>query len=263
MAKKAKAPAEAQEEATTGVLNLGSVLSTKPTWQQFEIWIVGNTPLITHAWSQKAKLEMLQKQVKATSSGKTARNPEQDFVDSLYDMGETKQGVKIYGFPVTGIKKGIVSVAHKDKGIAKTDVMSALFLDCIMVSTRPALASAHCNMPLVRIYGGAPIMREDMVRVGVGLQKTASLAYRGEFTYWAIRLTGRYNPTMITAHALTVLFGEAGDARGLGEWRNEKSGVFGSYHLADLKEQQEWERYAAGKGPLPIRRDEIVTEAAE
>jgi len=251
MAKKTKAtPSEPQ--ISDKPVNLGSLLSIKPIFQPLHIWLVGDTPLITHAWSHKAKLEMLQKQVKATKAGKEPRDPQADFVSSLYEMGKDAKGRQIYGFPVTGVKNAIMSAAHKDKGIARSGVLSALWLNADMVRTRPALAGAICDMPLVRIYGGDPEMREDMVKIGAGLNKVASLAYRGQFTIWALKISGRFNPAVLTAEALTFLISESGLSAGLGEWRNEKKGIFGAFHLADLKEQQQWEKYAEGKSPLPI-----------
>jgi hypothetical protein len=243
--------------------SLGALLSeNKPIATRFHFWIVGDTPLICHAWSSKAKSEMLGKQAGATRSGKEKRDPEADFIDSLYDMGiKDKKGEPTYGFPVTAIKKAILSCAHKDRGVPRSDVMAALWLDAEVVRTRPALAGAVCDMPLVRIYGDRPEMREDMVRIGAGLRKTANLAYRAQFRVWAIRVTGEINPLMVADHQLAFLVRQSGRGIGIGDWRNEKAGVFGAYHLADVKEEELWERFIAGKGPLPVPAS--YREAAE
>ena len=153
------APAPNQKSPDESV-SLSRALSTKPIFKSFSIWLVGETPIITHAWSHKAKQEMLAKQVGATKAGKAKREPEQDFVDSLYEMGDG-----IYGFPVTGIKNCILSAAHKDKGVPRSAVMAALWLNAEMVRVRPALAGAICDMPLVRIHGTKPLMLEDMVKI--------------------------------------------------------------------------------------------------
>lgn len=231
---------------TEATESLAAQLTVKPTFKTFSVWLVGDTPLITHAWSEKARREMLGKQVKATKAGKEARDPQQDFVNSLYQMGDDT-----YGFPVTGIKNCILSAAHKDKGIARSSVMAALWLEAEMIRTRPALAGAICDMPLVRIYGSAPEMREDMVKIGSGLNKVASLAYRSQFTSWAIKIVGRFNSTTLSAEQLAFIIQEAGISYGLGEWRNERKGIFGSFHLAHAEEEAAWEVFAAGKGPLP------------
>lgn len=228
-------------------VSLSALLSTRTIFQKFNMMLVGDSPLIVHAWSEKAKREMLQKQVKATKSGKEARNPQADFVSSLYEMGDGT-----YGFPVTGVKNCILAAAHKDKGIARSGVMGALFLQAQMVRVRPALAGAICDMPLVRIYGGKPEMREDMVKIGSGLNKIANLAYRGQFTFWAMKIEGQINPAVLTAEALAFLVQESGMASGLGEWRNERKGIFGAFHLATGREEQTWDAYINGKGPLPV-----------
>jgi hypothetical protein len=241
----------------TTTANLTSALSRKVPFKKFTVWIIGDTPLIVHAWSEKAKREMLEKQVKATRGGKEKRDPEGDFVSSLYEMSEG-----VYGFPATGIKNAILSSAHKDKGIARSTVMQALWIDADMVRVRPALAGAICDMPLIRIYGGEPEMREDMVKIGAGLNKTANLAYRGQFRYWGMRITGRFNAAVMTDEALAFLVAEAGLASGLGEWRNERKGMFGAFHMADMAEEKAWERFANGTGSLPIPSG-YLKEAAE
>jgi len=59
-----------------------------------KLTLIGDSPLITHQWSAKAKKMMLDKQMKKATGAREAKNPEQDYKDSLYvhpDGG--------YGFP--------------------------------------------------------------------------------------------------------------------------------------------------------------------
>ena len=227
--------------------SLTGMLSKPPTFKGFTVWLIGDTPLIVHAWSEKARREMLAKQTKATKAGKEVRDPEADFVSSLYEMGDDG-----YGFPAMGVKNAILSVSHKDKGVARSAVMGALWIDADMVRARPALAGAICDMPLIRIYGTAPEMREDMVKIGSGLNKIANLSYRGQFTVWALRVSGKFNTSTLTADALAFLIQEAGTACGLGEWRNERRGLFGAFHLANAAEEKAWDAYADSGGQLPV-----------
>lgn len=237
---------EPKKEPPKGPVSLSSMLSKKPVVSVATFWLVGDTPLIVHAWSEKARREMLAKQVKAVKAAKEARDPMADFVSSLYEMTPG-----VYGFPVTGIKNCIMASAHKDRGIARSAVLSSLFLEAEMVRVRPALAGAICDMPLVRIWAGKPEPREDMVKIGSGLNKVASLAYRAQFTHWGIRLRAKFNPEILTPEAFAFLIQESGMACGLGEWRNERRGVFGAFHLATAEEEREWEAFASGKGALP------------
>lgn len=56
--------------------------------QEFDLRLVGDSPLIVHAWSDKAKKMMLDKQMKKATSGREAKDPFQDFTDSLYWLTE-------------------------------------------------------------------------------------------------------------------------------------------------------------------------------
>ena len=47
--------------------------------------IIGDSPLIVHAWSEKAKKMMLDAQTKETKTkAKTKRDPFDDFIQSMY-----------------------------------------------------------------------------------------------------------------------------------------------------------------------------------
>src|SRR4051812_48625662 len=83
------------DKTTADRIQLGELLSEKAPSQDFIFWIVGDTPIIVHAWSEKAKGDMLKTQAGATRSAKEKRDPEKDFLQSLYDMGDG-----IYGFPI-------------------------------------------------------------------------------------------------------------------------------------------------------------------
>lgn len=239
-------------------INLAKFMSTKAVFQPFRLWIVGTSPLICHAWSKKAKDEMLQKQVKALKAAKPARDPEQEFIDSLYEMGEPGEGV--FGIPAIAIKKALLSVAHKDKGIPATLVKRSLWISAKYVSTRPAMAAAICDMPLLRLWGADPVMREDAVKIGSGLRKTAMLAYRAQFWPWAVRVNGRINASVLNTDILSFLIEEAGAATGICDWRNEKDGPFGSFRLAKPEEARAWSAYARGEGPLPEYEPEADVE---
>jgi hypothetical protein len=230
--------------------NTRQSLSKPQKYQNFSVWLIGTTPLIVHAWSEKARRQMLEKQVGAVKPGKERRDPDADFVSSLYSMGDGN-----FGFPVTGIKKAILASAHKDRGIARTDVMAGLYLDAKMVRTMPAESGAICDLPLIRIWGSNPEKREDMVRIGAGLNKTSNLAYRAQFTVWAFYVTGKFDPAILDEEKLQFLISRAGLASGIGEWRNERHGVFGSFRLADPEEEAAWNAYRSGTGPLPVPQE--------
>ena len=250
----AKQSAATNETQDGGEVTLTALLSQRPAMKRFSFWIVGMTPLICHAWSEKARRQMLEKHVKATKAGKEIRDPHDEFMRSLYHLEDGS-----YGFPAMAVKKCIWQAAHKDKGITKTAIQGGFWIDAEWQQVRPALAGAACNMPICRIYGSDPEMREDMVKIGSGLTKTAALAYRGSFNIWAMKINGRINPAVLTAEALGAMIADSGMAVGIGEWRNDKMGMFGAFRLAEPYEEEAWDAFAAGTGPLP----EFYKEAAE
>ena len=73
---------------TNEVQSLRKALSKDKEFSRFMVWLVGDTPLIVHAWSEKAKREMLGKQIKAVKQGREVRDPQSDFQSSLYEIGD-------------------------------------------------------------------------------------------------------------------------------------------------------------------------------
>jgi len=235
-----------EEPAADAMLKM---LAARNRRADFQLWVIGDTPLICHAWSQKAKLEMLATQTKATRGAKEPRDPQEDFTNSLYLMPDG-----FYGFPVTALKSAIESVAHVKKGVAKSEVRKSLFFKAEMIRAYTACADAICDMPVVRIFGSTPEMREDMGRVG-GMNSGATLIYRAQFTLWAMRLVGHFDPNVISQPVLSFLIDQAGSGCGIGDWRIEKSGMFGGFHLARPDEEAAWQRFADGgcEGPVPTQ----------
>jgi len=170
--------------------------------------LVGDSPLISHRWSEKAKKEILDKQMKKAKQKKEAKSPERDFKSSLYPMPDGKG----YGFPAIAFKSAAVNACSHIDGVTKVEARGAF----------------HISGELVKI-NGKPEPREDMVRVGMG---AADIRYRGEFKDWSCEMMIRYNSNVISSEQIANLFNTAGFAIGIGEWRPQKNGMFGMFHVA-------------------------------
>ena len=72
-------------------------------------------------------------------------------------------------------------------------------------------------------------MREDPVILN---GKTADLRYRAEFTNWSCTLMIRYNKNTYSPEQIINLFNTAGFGVGVGEWRVERNGSNGMFHVA-------------------------------
>ena len=83
---------------------------------------------------------------------------------------------------------------------------------------------------MIEIHSDTPIMREDMVKIGMG---TADLRYRGEFRNWWAELHLTYNVNSgFSLENIINAINAGGYACGVGEWRVEKDGQFGAFHIA-------------------------------
>lgn len=188
--------------------------------ETIQIPIIGDSPLIVHKFSEKAKKQMLDKQMKKASVGKEAKDPWRDFVESMYWLdgmpeNPTEEDVTKgrFGFPAVGFKAAAVTACTSIGSITK-------------VAARQAF---HVEGEFIEIQGNAPSMREDIARVGMG---TADLRYRGEFDPWKAVLTVKYNANLLSAAQVVNLFETAGFAVGVGEWRPERDGPYGRFHVA-------------------------------
>lgn len=216
----------ATKKATTEVIEIRPIEIKKVT-----VRIVGDTPLIMHAWSVKAKRMMLEAQMGvAKGKKKEAKNPVDDFIRSMYwltpmpedgtmeSFEEAIANGARFGFPVTAFKQAAISAAYR-MGWAK-DKMSmrgAFFID-------------SDENGMIEIHSDTPEMREDMVKVGMG---TADIRYRGEFKNWYADLTISYNANgQYSLENIVNIINAGGYVCGVGEWRPERDGQNGMFHVA-------------------------------
>lgn len=193
------------------------------------IKIVGDTPLIVHAWSEKAKKMMLDAQTKATKTkAKEARNPMDEFINSMYWLTPVPEstedafikainnGAK-WGFPVGAIKQAANSAAYRLGWVKnQMELRGAYFLK-----------TEYGDM--ARIESDAPEMREDMVRIGMG---SADLRYRAEYKNWMMNMVLQYNASgNLTIEQIVNCVNAGGYSVGIGEWRPERDGDFGRFHV--------------------------------
>lgn len=192
--------------------------------KRFEITVAGDSPLIIHRFDEKSKKQILDKQTQKAKAGKEPKVPVRDFIDSLYWLSnkptEYTEGAFLnaiengatFGFPSVAFKASAISAGYR-AGVTKDKVTGN--------------GAFHIDGEYVEIKG-VPEMREDMVRIGMG---TADIRYRGEFKQWEATFTVKYNASVFSAEQIVNLFNLGGFACGIGEWRAEKGGSYGMYHV--------------------------------
>lgn len=202
--------------------------------------IIGDTPLLVHAWDRKAIQMMLDKQLKKASAGKAAKDPFADFVGSLYwltgkpdisDFSEEERALAASGEPVNIGLFADAKFGFPTSGF-KASAIDAGFQQNILGKKTTARGAIHI-LGEYAVIEGFPTMRQDMVRIGGGNKSTADIRFRGEFQEWSTFLTIRYNANAISPEQIVCLLNYGGFANGVGEWRPGKGDSHGTYHVAE------------------------------
>lgn len=205
--------------------------------ETFKLTIIGDTPLLCNRFSDRQKVKILDKQTKKAKTVE-AKNPVVDFIESMYwitekpitDYGDEpkkaeeiflkaiKDGAK-FGFPSTGIKKAAATAGYR-AGLTK-DIVTAL-------------GFFHIKETLVPILGTVPVMDESVTRI----PKTggADIRYRGKFENWKMTFDIICSKDVFPKEKVINLINYAGFSVGIGDWRPEKKGSHGTFHIASSNE---------------------------
>jgi len=174
--------------------------------------IIGTTPLITHRFSEKAKRQMLDA-MQGRKSPKVAKDPVAEFEAAKYKFEDGGEGI-----PVIAFKAATVGGARFYHGVTMTQIKQFLFFRGETGVDGQSLARLEAESR----------MREDVVRVGRG---GTDLRYRPEYPEWKTTLTVTYVTAALTRNSVLSLIDAGGMGIGVGEWRPEKGGDFGTFQI--------------------------------
>jgi hypothetical protein len=181
--------------------------------------LVGTAPLIVNKFSEKSKRKMLD-EFQGRKQPKQPKDPQAEYEAAFYRLDD-----KAYGFPVIAFKAAAVSACRfYGKAMPMTLARQCIFLD--------AEFSKADGQKLARITG-EPHMREDVTRVSSG---GTDLRYRPEFTEWSTEVEVTYVKSMLTRESVLSLIEAGGMGVGVGEWRPEKKGDFGTFAIDETRD---------------------------
>lgn len=191
--------------------------------------IEGQSNLIYHKWDEKAIKMIEDKQQKKATKGRKVRDPKAEYESSFY---YDSNGA--IAFPARNIKKAIVGSARFMSGDVKMTVL------------RGAVFVHGDKDGMIPVKYGNKTMRTDMVTVGMG---SADVRYRGQLEDWSMEVLIEYDGGLLSAEQVLNLLQRAGFSQGLGEWRPERDGDFGTFVVStkDTADEKEEPRLAAKK----------------
>lgn len=179
--------------------------------------IIGTTPLIVHRFSEKAKRQMLDN-MQGRKSPKEPKDPDAEYEAAFYRLKDNSPG-----FPVIAFKAATVGGGRFYHGVTMTALKQFMFMRGEVGDDGRMLTQIH----------GEPRMREDVVTVN---RSGSDLRYRPEFVEWSINLEVTYVTSALTRASVLSLIDAGGMGVGVGEWRPEKDGDFGTYRIDQTKD---------------------------
>lgn len=192
-----------QDSAVIGIQSVELTLRGRP-----------GSPLVIHAFAEKAKQEIRDKQQKKAKKAKEQRDPQAEFMAARYVDSEGRECA-----PITALKKSIITAATAFEDVTKVGLRQALFVD--------SLAVPGASLVPIETHDGDPavgVMREDAVTIGIN---TRGLAYRPEYREWQVRVRIEFNPRIVSEEQLIALVDQAGWGVGICEGRPERSSALG------------------------------------
>jgi hypothetical protein len=181
------------------------------------------SPLVIHAFAEKAKQEIRDKQQKKAKQAKEQRDPEAEYQAAKYVDTDGRECA-----PVTAIKKSLITAATAMSDLTKVALRQGIFV-------APTASPGSMLVP-IETHEGKPsvgVMREDAVTIGIN---TRGLTYRPCYDEWQLRVTVEYNPRIVSQEQLLELVNQAGWGVGICEGRPEKTSAlgWGRYEVVDF-----------------------------
>ena len=215
--------------------------------ERHKLFLVGTAPLIVHAFPEKQRKAMLDKQMKAAKGGRDARDPYAEVEASRYILPDGRDG-----FPAVGFKAAAVTACTSLSDITKVAARQAFRVEGSPMNSPGVLDRSFVRTALVPLVSHPPTIREDVVRLS-GPSRAAEMRYRPEYSVWGIVLDILLNPQVISISQLGSMFLAAGHGVGVGDYRPERDGDCGTFDVVSEATFAEW-RAANGLVEVVARR---------
>lgn len=206
--------------------------------ERHTLYLVGNAPLIVHAFPEKARKAMIDKQMKTAKGGRDARDPEAEFEASRYRLPDGRDG-----FPAVAFKGAAVTACTALADVTKVAARQAFRVDGVQMNSRGVIEGSSVRTALVPLIAHEPLMREDVVRLS-GPSRSAEMRYRPEYSIWGVELGIVLNPQVVSIGQLATMFQAAGHGVGVGDYRPERDGDCGTFDVVGSKDFAAWRKEA-------------------
>jgi hypothetical protein len=174
--------------------------------------LLGTSPMIMHRFSQKAWRELLLPSPKANRA-ELEQNLKHDPLDEYrgaFYRHRDEERPTLFHIPNMQVHGALASAALDIPGVNKTQMERLTAVIDINID----------------VYG-VPQLLMSMVREG--MSRTPNVRTRPIFPQWGCTVTVRYRKNIITERNLATLMMAAGEGVGIGDWRPQKGGPYGTF----------------------------------
>jgi hypothetical protein len=184
-----------------------NIVIAQPTILGVSLEVEGTADLIQNRFSQKAVEQMLRKHM-GISVQQEKKKPREVLEDATIYNLERRVCV-----PPTAFKQAMINAAGQLKGLKKTELKTALFVQ------GNSIPITYSEM----------IPRMDICRLS-GISRTPDVRFRPSFRNWKARMTILFADTL-SVETVVDLLNRAGKV-GVGEWRPQKNGDYGTFQVS-------------------------------
>lgn len=202
--------------------------------ERHSLYLIGTAPLIVHAFPEKARKAMIDKQMKVAKGGRDARDPVAEYEASRYRLPDGTDG-----FPAVGFKNAAVTACTSLSDVTKVAARQAFRVEGQSMNSSGVIENSFVRTALVPLVAHPPTIREDVVRLS-GMGRTAEMRYRPEYSVWGVELSVVLNPQVVSIGQLATMFQAAGHGVGVGDYRPERNGDCGTFEVASEKDWKQW-----------------------
>jgi hypothetical protein len=190
---------------------------------QVEFYLLGESPMILNAMSEKAHHELLLPKGRKSAAEKAIslkHDPVNEFKDSMYYARDEKSPTLIVQ-KATAFKKAAMGAALDIPGAKKAQMGRLMY---VVGDEVPVYGTPEVMMSIVR---------------SADMNKTPDVRTRAILPAWCAHIQVEFAEPMLKGPVLSKLFAAAGITQGIGDWRVEKgSGNYGRFRLAEKDDPQ-------------------------
>ena len=182
--------------------------------------IRGITPLLVHRFSEDAEAAKKTRRIEATQ-----RDPRQEATKNAYIAKDGTYYFSAFSIPNA---MGAAGSSHKATGTRKT-------LRFVVPSAVRMLSD---TVTILNGSGPAKDFEVDSRPVTIPATKGRIMRHRPRFDQWGAKFNITVNDDLLSVEMAHQLLNEAGLSIGIGDFRPEKRGPFGTFRVIEFKEQK-------------------------